>query len=65
MTEEELVYALQPFNPVECVLTRQIEGLGLGLSIVEELTRNLNVTSNTSSVKDEGTSVKLTFNCAA
>lgn len=55
MTEEELSRALEPFY------TKSINGIGLGLAIVEKLVEQNEGSLQMESVPGEGTSVRLTF----
>lgn len=57
MTAEELTVALEPFGRVGDVLTRQQDGTGLGLFLVQALVRRLGGTMRIESMKDIGTTV--------
>jgi signal transduction histidine kinase len=59
MTAEELKVALEPFGRVGDVLTRQQDGTGLGLPLVQALVRRLEGRMQIDSVKGMGTTVNV------
>jgi signal transduction histidine kinase len=61
MTEEDLKKVMQPFVRLDNAFTTSKEGTGLGLTIVEQLTRLHRCDFHLSSRKDEGTTAKVTI----
>lgn len=61
MSEEDIETALEPFAQVDNVLTKQVEGTGLGLPIAKELTTMNKGTLEIVSLPKIGTTVRLIF----
>jgi len=61
MTTSEVELARRPFGQVRDVLTREVEGTGLGLPLAESLTKALGGIMTIASEKGVGTTVTLTF----
>ena len=61
MTEGEMKTALSTFGQVESAYSRQHDGTGLGLSLVQKFMKLLGGSMNLSSKKHHGTTVSLSF----
>lgn len=61
MSEDEIETALSTFGQVETAYSRQYEGTGLGLSLVQKFMKLLGGTMNVRSKKHHGTTVSLSF----
>jgi len=61
MSNENIKNALQPFSQIEAVRTRNIEGLGLGLTLSRKILIDQGATFEISSIVGEGTTVTINF----
>lgn len=61
MSEKDIEIALEPFAQVDDVLTKQVEGTGLGLPIAKELTTMNKGSLEILSLLNTGTTVRLMF----
>lgn len=61
IAEDDIPIVLQPFGQADTSLTRQVEGTGLGLSLVQRFMTLHQGATQLESVLDQGTTVYITF----